>query len=211
MVEDFERLLFHAGQREITALDYEGALSPAEWKAFWNGLTPDRCDALREEYDAVCAEFEHLDLPEGLLALATVASMLRRENETLSADLRRQNHAAYERQPDRREKRREQARNGAQPTKLLDAETLRAATMALDARMRVINEAILDDVVKYAGAYVSLPTLARMLDRHPETLRSWRKAGAGPPAQRVGGQWVYDMAEVAVWIQQQRTKARTRA
>lgn len=43
---------------------------------------------------------------------------------------------------------------------------------------------------------------AERLGKSPATLQRWRRAGAGPPCKRIGGEVMYDEAELAEWIEQ---------
>lgn len=207
-MEDLDRQLFLAGQQAITAPYYGGALTLDDWNAFWESFTPDMADELAEAVDVVNADLAStgiatgsiVGVPHGMRALAVVAHILRRRDEARKAVAKRSEHADYEATPERREKRREQARNGAQHIRTLHSDDLMSSLFAVHDRAADVADWVMDDVAKYATPVVSLTTAAAILDRHPETLRSWRKGGIGPACVRIGGQWAYPLASLAEWI-----------
>jgi hypothetical protein len=203
IMEDLDRQLFLAGRQAINAPGYSGALTLDDWNAFWESFTPDMAGELAEAVDVVEAQFRDVDgWPQstGILALAVVAHILRARDEVRKAVAKRSEHADYEATPERREKRREQARNGAQHIRTLHSDDLMASLFAVHDRAADVADWVMDDVAKYATPVVSLTTAAAILDRHPETLRSWRKGGIGPACVRIGGQWAYPLASLAEWI-----------
>jgi hypothetical protein len=51
-----------------------------------------------------------------------------------------------------------------------------------------------------ASLFLSTGELARLLGRHPRTLRNWRDEGKGPVAVRLGYKWAYPRSSVADYI-----------
>lgn len=55
---------------------------------------------------------------------------------------------------------------------------------------------ILDD----ASLFLSTAEVARLLGRHPRTLRNWRDEGKGPLAVRLGYKWAYRRADIDAYL-----------
>jgi predicted DNA-binding transcriptional regulator AlpA len=55
---------------------------------------------------------------------------------------------------------------------------------------------------------LTMPEVAEITRRPVDTLRYWRARGEGPPSFRCGRRVVYREADVASWIEDQRTAGR---
>jgi predicted DNA-binding transcriptional regulator AlpA len=49
--------------------------------------------------------------------------------------------------------------------------------------------------------FLSVKDVARLLGRHPRTLREWRVKGRGPLAVRLGGLWAYPRSDFDTYLQ----------
>lgn len=55
---------------------------------------------------------------------------------------------------------------------------------------------------------LSAAEAARLLRRHPRTLRNWRDEGRGPLAIRLGYKWAYPRVEIDAYLSDLMTQAR---
>jgi hypothetical protein len=51
-----------------------------------------------------------------------------------------------------------------------------------------------------APLFLSTGELARLLGRHPRTLRNWRDEGKGPLAVRLGYKWAYRRQDIDAYL-----------
>ena len=59
-----------------------------------------------------------------------------------------------------------------------------------------------------ASLFLSTGELARLLGRHPRTLRNWRDEGKGPVAVRLGYKWAYRRQDIDAYLDELMAQAR---
>jgi hypothetical protein len=62
--------------------------------------------------------------------------------------------------------------------------------------MKGMTASLLND----APLFLSTGELARLLGRHPRTLRNWRDEGKGPVAVRLGYKWAYRRQDIDAYL-----------